>query len=65
MMLLLMVDQDQHIGTNGMYKIECIKCNLHENGIHQPYIGNKAKYLIIGESPASAHYSLTPNESKF
>jgi len=48
-----------------MYTIQCDKCNLHENGIHHPYIGSNAKYVIVGESPASAHWSLTPPDSKF
>ena len=48
-----------------MYKIECERCNLYKNGLYHPYIGEDVKYVIIGESPASSAYSLTPPDSKF
>jgi len=47
-----------------MFKIDCTECNLYQNGISQPYIGQNAKYMIVGESPTSS-YQLTYNSSEF
>ena len=43
--------------------LNCEKCGLKNH--LKPYIGSEAKYVIIGESPASAATLLTPDKSDF